>query len=200
MANTYEIPINYEIRFSCSVCDNALKESASFCPKCGSKADRSVLLKNLENEEIRISQIMERLKTERIELAREKQEKEQQIQNQIIQAQSKVKQIREQLNMGNEEVIPEYIKKSISQYDELAKLRMESDRLFTQKKSRLDRKNSKNSDEVEDLRKDYHKLLEKVEMSELFCPVCGTFTGRKKYCGKCGYLMRKGKTDAVSKV
>lgn len=201
MADIYEIPIEYEVSFSCNMCGNKLKERTSFCPRCGNKVDRSLLLNNMKNEEVRVSRIMEQLKARRIELAKEKSEKEQQIQMQIIQAQSKVKKLRIQSEMSDKEAVPEDIKKINSECEQLKTIREESRRLYENRKRELDSQISKDSAEINILKKNQQKLLEKVEMSELFCPICGTFTGKKKYCGKCGYLMRKGKTkDAVSKV
>lgn len=200
MENIFD-PIKYEVSFTCGLCGNRLKESASFCPKCGNKVNRNILLDALKNEESRINGIVSQLGAERVKVVQEFAEKEQQIQIQIIQAQSRVKEIQKRLELGNEEIIPDYIKKLDLEYEKLVLDHEESEKSYEEKKKNLEDEITKKLEEANILKTEYSKLLEKVELSELFCPVCGIFVGKRKYCGKCGYLMRKEKTnDVVSEV
>lgn len=190
-------PIKYEMKFVCRVCGNSLKESAVFCPKCGNKVNRSDVLKSLEQEELRIDHIMEQLRKERIKITQEFMEKEQQVQVQIVQAESKEKEIRKIIEQGDEELFPDHIRKQKMEYERLEKQSEDNRYLHEEKKEQLESEINKLSDEISILKQEFAELMNKVELSEQFCPVCGIFVGEKRYCGKCGYQMRKEKAVHV---
>lgn len=191
MSYAYKTIIEYETNFVCSNCGSKLKEKASFCPKCGNKTDRSVLLNNLKNEEVKIDRTIKQLETEQVEMGRMNDEKEKQLQKQIAKRQAELEGLKEKLGTGDTEIIPMYIKKIDIECEQLEVQCKENRERYSEKKKKLESTILKNSEELEVVRKNYRKLLEKVEMADLYCPVCGMFIGKRRYCGKCGYQMRK---------
>lgn len=197
MEKIYNQPIKSEVNFNCKGCGYPLKEEASFCPKCGRKVDRSLLSNELEAENSRIDKVMELLKEERLQLRKEHHEKVEQMQMQIVQAQSKVKEIQKKMELDDKEAIPEDIQRTDTEYEQQGMIQEENERLYLQKKEELNEKISSISNELEQLRKSYRKLQKDIEEAKLYCPVCGLYAGKRKYCGKCGYLMRKENTNHV---
>lgn len=197
--NLCEKPVEYSVEFYCSECHAPLKVSTIFCPKCGKKIERSALSEVLQKEIDRIDEIRGELQEERRQLKEEEKKKEEWKKKQT-EMQNQLAEFRENLRAGTVEA-PEEIRIIEEKYHAQQEMFRKRQQQHEKEKKILEQELADAREQKTDVEEVLRQLLAEVEETKLYCPVCGMYVGKRKYCGKCGYLMRKEDTgEAVSKV